>query len=79
MVPIFDEATQRVKALSVLGEDGRQFVVTVDPKLPSRLLVQDRSTSKLYVLQVRLSLGESRLLYSPQHYADRQRLPALCL
>ncbi|KAI3429839.1 hypothetical protein D9Q98_010151 [Chlorella vulgaris] len=54
VVPIFDEATQRVKALSVLGEDGRQFVVTVDPKLPSRLLVQDRSTSKLYVLQTRV-------------------------
>ena len=39
-------------ALRVLGAGSRQYVVSVDPRKPSRLLLKDLGTGKIYGLQV---------------------------
>ena len=48
--PILDKQSGQAVALVVIGEDGRQFVVTLDPQQPSRLLLQDKATRGLYAL-----------------------------
>jgi hypothetical protein len=55
--PILDKQSGQAVALVVIGEGGRQFVVTVDPQQPSRLLLQDKATRGLYALQVRWEGG----------------------
>jgi hypothetical protein len=76
--PILDKQSGQAVALVVIGEDGRQFVVTLDPQQPSRLLLQDKATRGLYALQARWEggcRGRHALQHCP-HFAASHVLPA---
>ena len=66
MSPIIDRRSGQAVALVVVGTTGRQFLAKVDPQQPSRLLLKDQETGRVYALQVRCRAADTGRVYALQ-------------